>query len=283
MAEVLQRDVTVLVRVYQSGTNRTSVTQAARFFVRECGFGKIIGSNWLLDVDVRRRIRDYLVSYHHIVNPDEISFDFSGLSRIEAAEILPDEKFAGRGPREGRVLLRGVHGATRINDQCFPSIGSSAIDLHDTDILSLDHDCLIVIENFEAFTGFERLMLSSFPYKSPILAFRGDAVNPAGGTKRLAAKTSLSVVAFTDFDPQGLNIATSTPGVVGAIFPVEFGQLKRADLFNKQRHLLKDTADYPETWRHTVSAMKSAKKGITQEELIAGQISCSYIPTILAE
>ncbi len=274
MGKVTQSTVAVLVRAYQSGKLKMPASAAARYFADECGFGTVIGSNWHLDAKERQAIRAYLVAHHGIENPETVDFNFAGKTRIEAAAVSPEEKFAGRGPHAGYVLARAPSGTAKFNSVSLAMLGKSCVYVDARDVTSIGHDCIIVVENFEAVTQFEGLPLMDFPYRDPLLLFRGDATFPANGALTLARSATVPVLAWADFDPQGLNIAAAVPQVQGAIFPVEFTTLSREDLYDKQRALVKPVSSYPPAWASPITAMFDAKRGLTQERMIALKVSC---------
>jgi len=118
------------------------------------------------------------------------------------------------------------------------------------------------------------LRLKDFPYSDPLLIFRGDAINPTNGAKVLATKTSVPVVAFTDLDPQGLNIANSLPNVIGAIFPAETELEGSDDLFITQRHLLGAIEKYPSGWHSVIQNISAKRRCISQEYMLARGSVC---------
>ena len=274
MDKVTQSMVSVLVRAYQSGKDKLPTSQAARYFTEQCGFGSIIGSNWLLEARDRRAIRAYLVGHHGIADPDTVDFRFAGKSRVEAAGITPEEKFANAGPHDGFVLVRALNGGVRLNGLCLATLGRSFQYVDAREVVSIEHDCVLVVENFEAIKCAQHLVLVDFPYSDPLLVFRGDAAFPANGARLLCEGAQVPVVAWTDLDPQGVNIAAAVPQVQGAIFPSAYDALSRADLYDKQRHLFKAEEEYPPGWRLPLAAMRQARRCLTQEVMIARRMPC---------
>lgn len=277
MAETVATQV--LLRAYQAAVHRKEyrciVSKASRYFVTECGFGRVVGRNWLLEDADLPRIREYLVNYLGVKDPEHASTNYAQYDRLTAAAISPQEKMAGRGPHDGMVLVRGAGGPVKINGMSMPAAGRSYVYVHEADVFSIEHDCMVVVENFQAVTHFEGLILRDFPYKAPLLVYRGEAMFPMNGATALAEKNLVPVIAFCDLDPQGCQIANGVPNRVGAIFPLEVGTLTRGDLYDKQRATAGSLASLPDGWQAPVSAMVRARKGLTQEEMIARGIPCT--------
>lgn len=276
MPGIRQVDLLLLVRAYQSGESSFPKTAAARRYTEDSGFGRLSGSKWLWDDADRLRIGLYLQS-HGIDDPDRFDVNFGDKTRIETAETSAFEKFAGKAPRSGRVLIRSTTGSLAINGLTLPMIDDGCLDIHVRSILSIEHDCLIVVENFEAVTGLEKLVMNGFPYRDPLIVYRGDAINPGNGAIEMAKNTALPVIAFSDFDPQGLNIALSTPNVRGALLPASYDRLNRPDLFLTQRGLLGPINKYPVSWRPAIAAMLDQRQTLTQENMIARGVPCAYL------
>lgn len=274
MSKVTQSMLGVLVRAYQSRKDKLPASQAARHFAQQCGFGSVVGSNWLLEERDRRAIRAYLVAHYDIADPDTVDFSFASKSRVETAGITTEEKFAGAGPHDGYVLVRAPSGAVRLNGESQAAVGRSFLYVDVREVQTIEHDCLLVVENFDAAKFAEDLLLLDFPYRDPLIAFRGDAAFPANGARALAASAAVPVLAWADLDPQGVNIAGSVPQVCGAVFPSQFDALSRADLYDEQRFLLKPVQEYPPGWRAPLDAMRRARRGLTQEAMIARRVPC---------
>lgn len=274
MSDPTRAQLLLLLRAYQSGELEFKVTAAARWFASKAGIGIVDNRKWRWQATDRQLVRAYLIAAMKIDNPDLALNSFADLTRVEAAALGNDEKYGGRGPRDKRVLVRGIHGTVRINGVTSAAIASSCLELHVNDISSVQHDCLVFVENFEAVIGFEKVRLEHFPFLDPLLVYRGDAINPTNGSKLFAAKATTPVVAFVDFDPQGLNIASSLPNVTGLVLPTEIGEIGRTDLFINQLHLLGQAEKYPPGWRSAIEAMRTSRLCLTQEYMIARGMAC---------
>ncbi|MBV0882101.1 hypothetical protein KTQ42_22755 [Noviherbaspirillum sp. L7-7A] len=277
MSDLSKIEFMILVRAYLSGCTEHPRTATATRLSALLGFGRIRGRKWIVEQSDRRRIHDYLVSFglRDLQNP---AITFRDMTRIETAYQIPEEKFAGRKPREGRVLVRSVDRHVKLNGATSYLFDDAAIDLPAANIRSIDHDCVLGIENFEAFNGFETLDIRDFPFRDPLLVYRGDAINFPDASKRLFENAMVPVVAFTDMDPHGLNIAASIPNVIGAIFPADLKGLNRANLFADQRAFLGPRDKYPVPWHVLIEHMEAARKCMTQEHMFAHRIPFQFLP-----
>ena len=277
MSDLSKLEFTMLVRAYLSEDTERPITATARHIVDLMGFGRIRGRKWVLEQSDRRRIRDYLTEFG-LKDLENASISFRDMTRIETAYHIPEEKYAGRKPREGRVLVRSVGSVVKLNGKTCRLFDGAALDLPADKITSIEHDSVLGIENFEAFGAFESFDIRDFPFRDPLLVYRGDTINFPDAAKRLFEFSSLPVVAFTDLDPHGLNIAASIPNVIGAIFPADLKGLNRANLFADQRAFLGRRDKYPIPWHVMIEHMEEARKCMTQEHMFAHRVPFKFLP-----
>jgi hypothetical protein len=266
------QDIQALLKACQTEQNHTRYSKTAQRIVDALGFGRIVGQRWLLSDTDKQRIKDYLASAEGI-DPGTPPDAWQGRSRIEAAGLGKNEKLAGRRPREGRVAVRAPTGlhlgdtSVKLPDQAF-------LDLPADSPVAYRHDALIVVENFEAFIGFENCPID-LPFASPLLVFRGDAINPPDAVLAFIRRTELPVVVWADFDPAGLLIASTTPRCQGIIAPTSpvtaLKDCGRSDLFLSQLTQL-DALKLVGECAGLGHAMREGKTGIDQERMIAKQV-----------
>lgn len=276
MADLGKMELQILLKAYQSGVLVHHVTNAAKSMA-EMGFGMIRGRKWIWEKIDRTRVRDFLVHACGIENPDYFHVDFKELTRIQTALHIPEEKYAGRKPRAGLVLLRGAHGKVYLNGAESQLIADANLEVPVANIQSVEHDCMLAVENFEAFRAFEQLQIRNFPFQNPLIVYRGDTINFPDAAKNLLARAVIPVVAFADFDPQGLNIAAAIPKCVGAIFPADLEGLNRNDLFAKQRILLGPLEKYPVPWHDLIQYMLAVRHCMTQEHMFAHDVPFEFL------
>src|SRR6185312_17498050 len=113
MSDPTRAQLQFLLRAYQSSRFEFDATSTALWFSEKTGIGMFDKRGWRWQESDRQLVRQYLIAALKIEDPDSFQCDFASASRIEAAEVVVDEKHGARRPREGRVLLRGNQGMVR--------------------------------------------------------------------------------------------------------------------------------------------------------------------------
>ena len=264
--------IQALLRACQDASGVLARTKAAESLASNLGFGRIAGRRWLVAHDDRVRIEHYLLTVER-VDPATDALAWSDADRIGATRLGANEKLAGRQPREGRVALRAP-GGIRVDGRKLDLPKAAYLDLRVSAAMQLDHDALIVVENFEAFVNFEDACID-LPLAKPLLVFRGDALNTQDAVLSLLQHTSLPVVAWPDFDPAGLLIAKVLPHCRAMIAPADADQalarFGRPDLYLAQLREMESTAA-PDAWVALRDALRRQRRGIDQERMIAESI-----------
>lgn len=266
------QDIQALLRACQTEQDHTRNSKTAQRIVDAFGFGRIVGKRWLLADSEKQRIRDYLASAEGI-DPDTPPDAWRGQSRVAAALLGKNEKLAGRRPREGRIAVRAPTGL-RLGDAAITLPDRSFLDIPADSPVAYRHDALIVIENFEAFIGFENGAIE-LPFASPLLMFRGDAINTPDAVLAFLRSFEREIVVWADFDPAGLLIASATPRCTGIIAPTSAAEalrdFGRSDLFLSQLPQL-DALKLPGQCEELGDVIREEKRGIDQERMLARQI-----------
>lgn len=178
------------------------------------------------------------------------------------------EKHGTTAPHGDSVAYRMFHSGTP------QSVGygvASALE-----VSKMTADVMMVVENFETFRQLHRYdwvmkRLNNIVYC--VVVFRGDNIYSVGDAKRCVNDSNLPKIGFHDFDPAGLNLSASLPGLIEHLMPqaslLEPAVLKgkRSDLYFSQisqfaSGLDKTTlANIPDAWKF----MKRMQKGLPQE------------------
>jgi len=155
--------------------------------------------------------------------------DFANLHREQALALAIDEKLAGLAAKRNRLALKATTGkALTINQQQYQLPDSGFLDLALETVFSVEHDCVIVVENFRCFDGFAKINLQlTAAFENPLVLYRGDNQFSEKTMRQLLAQLKLPVLAMPDIDLQGLVIAQSLPYVAGLLAPTfnELAQL----------------------------------------------------------
>lgn len=147
---------------------------------------------------------------------------FATATRSEAVARIRDEKWAGRKVSAGRLAMKALPGKRlSINGQalCLPS--RSHLDIAIESVTSLEHETLLVIENYECFDRLEQMCWNLGQHHSdPLVLYRGDPhISSPKGVNEFLQHWKRGVLAMVDLDPAGLLIAQSLPGVQGMVAP----------------------------------------------------------------
>lgn len=144
------------------------------------------------------------------------------------------------------------------------------------EVSQLPADVMMVVENFETFRQLHRytwVMARLIDIVFCVVVFRGDKVYSIGEAKRCVNGSNLPKIGFHDFDPAGLYMSASLPGLVEHLMPHPFVlepavlEGKRSDLYFSQiaqfaNGLEKSTlANIPDAWK----LMRRMQKGLPQE------------------
>lgn len=144
------------------------------------------------------------------------------------------------------------------------------------EVSQLPADVMMVVENFETFRQLHRyswVMERLNNVVFCVVVFRGDNIYSIGDATRCVNGSNLPKIGFHDFDPAGLYMSASLPGLVEHLMPqplvLEPAVLegKRSDLYFSQiaqfaNGLEKTTlANIPDAWK----LMRRMQKGLPQE------------------
>lgn len=144
------------------------------------------------------------------------------------------------------------------------------------EVSQLSADVMMVVENFETFRQLHRYTwvmerLNGIVYC--VVVFRGDNVYSIGDAKRCVDGSNLPKIGFHDFDPAGLYMSASLPGLVEHLMPqpsvLEPAVMegKRSDLYFSQLAQFANglenatLANIPAAWK----LMRRMQKGLPQE------------------
>jgi hypothetical protein len=210
--------------------------------------------------------------------------DFSILEREEALAIAIDEKFAGQAVKKSRLAIKALPNcALKINQHCYRLPDAAHLDVALETLESVEHDCVLLIENYRCFDKLARIKLSlSAAYSEPLVLFRGDTVYSENTVRQLLQQLQKPVLVMADIDPQGLVIAQSQPFFAGLLMPslsIIAELLADADKANPQLYAQQLTgcryalaaSPYPlilQLWE----MLKQQQAGIVQEHWLNGEI-----------
>jgi len=102
------------------------------------------------------------------------------------------------------------------------------LDIALENITQVEHDCILVTENYRCFDQLAHLNIKlNASFASPLIIYRGDRDYRLDSCLQLFEQLKKPVLAMTDLDPSGLMIAQSLPYAVALVAP----ELSIAELF----------------------------------------------------
>lgn len=214
--------VTSLLLIAQNHYDRYKATQGLEGFFEEYGIGFKKGRDFILSDNDIGRIKMYLDNEHgiHWTTPVDA---WNGISRNKALELGGNEKFTRKKVRDFRVAVKSLPGRPLL-------LGGESIQLPPGSNLDIEwgalieqsgHDEILVIENWTNFEKTAKTPLLNDVPGNPLVLYRGDPIYGNQYAAALVKALKKPVTAFVDYDPAGLVIANSLPGLKKMLCPQE--------------------------------------------------------------
>lgn len=216
-----KRLVKVLLRVVQMTEECFPGSKTLRDFLDEYHIGWTKGASYCFDATAKARIRALLQAQG--IAPETPAEAWDGLTRAESLALGRDEKWSGGPARRDRVAVKTLPGRPLL-------IGREPILLPPRSHLEADaleivgnvqHDTVLLVENWECFDRIHVVRLDfSAAGTNPLVIWRGGSGEArADASQNLLKTLNRPVWAFVDYDPAGLVIAATLPGLQGIIAP----------------------------------------------------------------
>lgn len=251
-----------LHREYNIGTTRGN-----KIHVSERDKEEMIGLvKQMTDLDLRDRSVD----------------DLADATRSEALKQTRNEKWGGRAVSVRRLALKALPGKRLcLNGQALALPIRSHLDAAVEAIESLEHEAIIVIENYECFDRLEDLRWNLYErYANALVLYRGDPqTSGARAVNEFLRSQERPVLAMVDLDPAGLLIAQSLPLVQGVVAP-DFKCLEslfeqgNPGLYHRQRPMAESAIlNSPHAViRGFWELIERHQKGLVQERWLRGDV-----------
>jgi len=220
---------------------------------------------------------------------DVLTDPYSKGDRVVNAAKHNNEKI-GTNASQDIVLLNNAAGTLKLNQEVstlFNSIHTAGIELRHSMISTIEHDSIIICENFTPMYYLQQLK-NNPAFEHALVIYRGDNQNGkrADEVKRFIDKhkSKLPLYYFGDFDPEGFSIA-KTFQVDGIILPdiSQFSVLTNLalqkyagkdkffpQLSQGQSHL--NRLAYPQAWHAHINLMNQHQLGWQQEHLLGANL-----------
>jgi hypothetical protein len=272
-----------LMSVYQSDEQDFRHSKLLEDFCEDYGVGRRVGSLWRFSQSDKEKIATYLVNEAK-VDPNQSLDAWNNESRHGALKKGGDEKYANKRLRGKRVAVKSLPGRPLL-------LGSTPLHLPPGACLDIDrhwvaeqfgHDSVLLIENWENFElTHETPLLKQLP-GNPLVVFRGAPGSyKTDSSQALLADLKLPVIAFTDYDPEGLCIAATLPGFSRYLAPSDICLTILMGEINTERRYQKQVAGKlaflnsltdPELVR-VYKIVRKAGKALPQEKLIGLEVA----------
>lgn len=233
--------IKTLLRVYQQRPETPQGGVALTAFCREHGIGELRKTKYLLSEADFRAIGTYLRNTQSI-DPDTPADTWDNLSRHEALAHSDNEKMSLANVKVERVAIKALGGrALCIQGREIHLPAGSHLDIRFSEVGQVDHDRVLVVENWENFERVHQTPLLDTLGGNPLVLYRGDVVYSEKDSLALLRALQLPVLAFVDIDPMGLIIAQSLPGLESMVVPDQkslvslFQQSTLAERFIRQK------------------------------------------------
>lgn len=216
-------------------------TKSWQFLHAEYDIGLAQGYDLKLGAQDRVRLVE-IIQLETGINLQETSLaDFSSMHREEALDGANDEKLAGKKVKAQRLAFKVLTGKQlHINQQQYSLPEEGHIDMCLEQLKSIEHSCIIVVENYRCFDQLQKIKLNlPSQYANPLVIYRGDNEYSEKTLRELLKEIRLPVIAMFDIDLKSLQMASSFPNVIGLMcvsLPELDGLLQKgnAELYAKQ-------------------------------------------------
>lgn len=214
--------ILTLLRIAQDGREVQQATPAICSLFDDFGIGYRSGKNYMLDERDRTRIKQYLSNEKDIDWKTPLDA-WKGISRDQALNLGSNEKMSDERTRDFRVAVKSLPGRPLLlGGQSMILPNGANLDLSWEYVATeCGHDSVLLVENWTNFEKTHVTPLLSEIQGNPLVLYRGDFVYGNKYSALLLKALDKPVVAFVDYDPAGLVIASALPGFHEMICPLE--------------------------------------------------------------
>lgn len=216
-----KRLVKVLLRVVQMTEECFPGSKTLRGFLDDYHIGWTKGASYCFDAMAKARIRELLQAQG--IAPETLPDAWDGLTRAESLALGRDEKWADGPARRDRVVVKALPGRPlRISHDSLMLPPRCHLEADALEIAGgVQHDTILLVENWECFDRIHEVQLDfSSAGTDPLVLWRGGSAEArADASQNFMRVLNRPVWAFVDYDPAGLVIAATLPGLQGIIAP----------------------------------------------------------------
>jgi hypothetical protein len=200
----------------------------------------------------------------------DILTDLKPSSRTEMAKYFPNEKLSSTPVKDKVVKIYGLL-STNINGKVYDLEDGMNIEMPLSYLVTIEHNQIVIVENYEAFTKFRCIKSDMGP--NPLVIYRGDKEGSVISKEMALNFPQAEIVAWFDTDPSGISLASATESskmLVPDLSGEDLSRYGRTILFNDQYQLWERVSNIIPLKLKLL--MSKTGKGITQEAIIANSI-----------
>lgn len=253
-------------------------TLALLDFRHDYNIGTIKGKSVRFSITDHAKIKKILIDRGYSL---DIAVN-SAMSRVEKLSHGPDEKAGGGGLKTNRISIKAAgNNLLSINGESLKFPSMSHMDIDASQILNTQHNCIILVENYENFNRFSEAELKLPEHlNNPLVIYRGDKQESRlNAVLQYITCSGLPVLAAVDIDPYGLVNILKLPGLIGVLAP-EFNALqsmlktnptRRSELYENHYAGCRPSLDsLPDehACKKLWMLIKDAKAGVVQEQFV---------------
>lgn len=267
-----------LKKIVNSDETRFSITKSLEEFCQDFNLGEIKGRSLIFSEAHKQEIRKVLETKGYNV----VRSINSKMSRTEKLEYGPNEKAGGGGLKANRVSIKAYGDLPlMINRNLVKMPPKSHLNIDASELTSCQHDCIILVENFENFNRFDETKIYlSAQFCNPLVIYRGDKTESRlDAVLAYIEHVNLPVLAAVDIDPYGLTNVAMIKNLVAILCPdndalselFSFSKTRRADLYEKHYlgcHDFLEAIPHSHPCRKLWDLIKEYKAGIVQEQFL---------------
>jgi hypothetical protein len=284
-----KQQLKVIERAIHAEQELFTLNETWRNLYDQYNIGSIQANKIRLTLDDKRELSRLIRAKEGFDSSQQMIQDLAVLQRDEALALVKNEKMAGRKVKESRLAVKTLPGhPLKLNRQIYHLPDSGYFDTALEDIVSCQHQSILIIENYRCFDQLKKIRFKDDVWRNdPLVIFRGDMVFSENTVRLLLQKLQLPVVVMADIDPRGLLIAQSFPCLIGLAAPelpileslLVMDHYANPDLYTKQhagsRNQLTMTP-FP-LIRKIWEMLQSYQVGIVQEHWMSGDIKLAVL------
>lgn len=278
-------------RLVRSHSGSVGNSRIGRQVIEQYQCGRINGNQLIFSPQDKSDLRQRILSEFGV---DPFITDALPKSRSETAKIHRNEKLSNTPVSHDHVLINCPNGIIQLNRQQIDLanrfISSAGILCLASAIDSIQHPAIVVVENLEIMQLCHRLALPD-DCRNALWLYRGDHKTGAriNACYQLLQQfgTNKTVIAFTDMDPKGLEIALTLPYAQYWLGPQSSSwlnclssQYANAEGYDSQAQAMKfllTRQDLSIPLQNLIRTMQDKRSSFRQEHLYAHKIQLEKI------